>query len=511
MFWTVTFIIMLFAFYRIFNKKQEESSIEEELPLPTVPLLVPDTSTLSPHAEIASDATEQNETFEWINYITKISWPHIGKIVQSQISTIEPLINHFLPAPFSNFTIVKAELGKDPPKLQNIIVHKRFKNAIALDFDFEFDGTPIVTMKCSPLRAPFAIKRVNWSGRVTVLLRPLIPTIPLVGAVQVAMITHPHFNMEFSGVADVANFGPIERIIHRVTKNVIASMMVLPNRFQYKLADNVDYFDIYYPPEGVMNVSIEKGSGFTSELRKKVYKSIPDLYCKASIGLEEMKTPVQMNNLFPEWRTSKSFLISELEQPFELNCYDKESLKSDVFVGGFTRTAKDLLAKRGRWIDLENTQNSVAKEGKIYLSTKFYSLSPLKHTLSNGCVVHVIIDHARNLPAGTLSSMCMVKVGSSVIRETLAVVQDPKEPGIDPSNPNWGLSFEVLCDSLSDANVKLEVYENGTIIAQSEVSAEELKNADDMTKKGYFHLKPYGILRAMIMLRGLIQDSWNTR
>lgn len=511
MFWAITIIIILFVCYRVFHKKKEENPRQENLLLPSVPLLVPDTSTLSPRAEIASDATEQNETLEWVNHITKISWPHIGGIIQSQISTIEPLINQFLPAPFSNFTIVKAELGKDPPTVQNIIVHKRFKNAIALDLDVKFDGTPNVTMKCSPLRAPFGIKRLTWSGRVTVLLRPLIPTIPLVGAVQAAMITHPHFNMDFSGVADVANFGPIERSIQRVMKNVIASMMVLPNRFLYKLAHDVDYFDIYYPPEGVMNVCIEKGSGFTTELRKGVYKSIPDLYCKASIGLEQMRTSVQMNNLNPKWKASKSFLISELEQPFELQCYDKESLKTDVFVGGFTKTAKDLLGNQSAWISLEDTQNSVAREGRIYLSTKFYSLSPSRLHLSNGCVVLVVIDCARDLPADIRSSVCMVRVGSSIMRETLAVVQDPKEPELDPSNPNWGLSFDVFCDSFSDANVKLEVYQYRTMIAECEVSAEQLKSADNMTRKGYFPLKPQGTLRAMIMLRGLVQNPWNAR
>lgn len=185
------------------------------------------------------------ESLDWLNQITRVCWPYIGKIVEKELGpTAEPMINMALPTPFKNFRFLHAKLGKDYLVVDRVTVHKRNKTSVTLDLDVSFKGKPDITMSVSPVPTPFGIEELRWHGRLSVLLKPLVPVLPCVGAVQAAFITHPDLEIEFSGVAAIADFGPIEKIVNNVLHDVIAGMFVLPNRFLMKLNDAIDYFKV---------------------------------------------------------------------------------------------------------------------------------------------------------------------------------------------------------------------------------------------------------------------------
>lgn len=482
----------------------ESQSRVTELPA-IPPIVVPETTTFSPRDQIASVV----ESLNWCNDIAAICWPHIGKIIQAQLApTVEPLINLYLPKPFSKFRFVSADLGRDPPRVDRVTVHRRFHNSIALDLHVSFKGAPNMSMKCAPLSASFGVKEFIWSGRLSVLLRPLIPTIPLVGAVQAAMITHPEFDMDFSGIANLAEFGPIEKIVRSVLKNVIASMLVLPNRFLYKMTDAVDFFDAYYPPIGVLTVTIEKGRGFTKEKRMGMIKSIPDLYCKATFALDEMKTVVRMNNLNPEWGCSHAFILSDLEQPFELNCYDKDTLSRDDLVGSISLTAQDLLRKEAFWEKLQNVDEKVAEYGEIFLTSQLSVFQNLKDKVQGRCVISILVDRAKGLPSSTKASACKVTIGDYAVRETPEIlIPEEPIPGVDPANPIWSFSFDVLCDDACQADVKLEVREGKRCLGRVTINATDLNPENDHKKEGEFDIGRGATLRAKVVLHGLIPEK----
>lgn len=509
MIWLLILGVLVYFSYRVLygqDTGRGEGSRSQTTTLPKIePVIVPETTTLSPRDEIAGVV----ESLDWCNEITRICWPHIGKIVESHLApTVEPLVNLYLPKPFSKFKFMSASLGKDPLRVDRVTVHRRYQNSIALDLDVSFIGTPNMSMKCAPFHAPFGIKELKWSGRLAILLRPLIPTIPLVGAVQAAMITHPEFDMDFTGVADLADFGPVEKIVRKVLRNVIASMLVLPNRFMYKLSDSIDYFDVYYPPAGVIAIAIEKGRGFTKEKKMKMIKQTPDLYCKATLGLEEMKTDVRMNNLAPEWNTVKFFILSDYEQPFDLRCFDKDTVTRDDLVGSFSLTAKQLLKKGNAWIPLEETDDKIAEHGEILVGAEMYTLQDPKLPILGHCLVSVLVDRARNLPAKTKEVACKVRIGSKVARETPEITR-PSEPipGVDPCNPIWNFHFDVLCDEVSEANVVLDVIDRKKVLGRVRFTVDELIASEGHMKQGEFALDKGGSIRIKVMLRGLAQDS----
>lgn len=509
MIWLIILGILAYYSYRYLYAQditKDGAPPQSTTDLPAIPRVeVPKTTSLSPRDQIAGIV----ESLDWCNDITRICWPYIGKIVQAELApTIEPLINLYLPKPFSAFKFLSADLGKDPLTVDRVIVHRRYHNSIALDLDVSFKGTPNMSMKCSPLLAPFGIKELIWEGRLSVLLRPLIHTFPLIGAVQVAMISHPKIEMNFSGIAEFADFGPIERIVRKVLKDVIASMVVLPNRFLYKMTDAIDYFDVYFPPLGVLVVTIEKGRGFTKEKKMGMIKQIPDLYCKASFGLEDMKTDVRMNNLNPEWNQSKSFILSDLEQPFELKCYDKDTVTKDDLVGSIVMTAKELLAKESEWIPFQdNIDEKIAKNAEVLLKSQSLIFNNPCNPVIGQCVVTVLIDRAFSLPPKTTRATCRVRIGSHALRETPQVSRPSESiPGIDPVNPIWSFSFDVLCDRLSDADVVMEVLAGKTSLGRVSVSAHELNMSNSKEARGNYPLAGGASLRAKVILRGLVQD-----
>lgn len=514
MYWAIFFAFAAYAAYRYYRKPSHDNIADGAFKPPerdTVipPLIVPPTGTFSPRHQIAGVV----ESVNWCNDITRICWPYICKVIEAQLSpTLEPLINLYLPKPFSKFRILKAKLGSHPLTVDRVIVHRRFHNSMALDLDVNFRGSPNVTMKCAPLNAPFGIKELRWSGRLSVLMRPLLPKLPLVGAIQAAMVTHPQLEMDFTGIANLADIGPVARIVHHVLKKVIASMIVLPNRFLYKLSNSVDYFDVYQPPIGVMRVTIERGRNFTKEKKLGMIKATPDLYCRATFGLDEVKTDVQMNNLEPVWNKSKEFIISDLEQPFQLKCYDKDTLSSDDLAGSFVLTAQQLLENEAKWyLFQDNVSDKIALKGEIFVSAQLFVFKPPEEPIYGKCILSVLVDRAENLPPDTRGAACRVIVGSSkkkIVSETPQIVRPPEPiPGIDPVNPVWNFSFEYLIDDHTTADVLLDVVDGRKPLGQVRISAAQLEEKDSNVCGGKFSISCGGTLRAKVITRGLVPEK----
>ncbi|CAN8067827.1 unnamed protein product [Agarophyton chilense] len=509
MIWLIIVGIVIYMSYRFLYQEQhmpretqpQNTVMQKEVP----PIEVPATATLSPRDQIAGVV----ESLDWCNDITRICWHHIGKIVEAQLEwTIQPLINLHLPKPFSNFRFVSADLGKDPLRVDRVIVHRRFKDSIALDLDVHFKGTPNIKMKCAPLSASFGIKELRWFGRLSVFLSPLIKTIPLVGAVHAAMIDHPIIEMDFTGIANISEFSPVERVVKNVLKNVTASMIVLPNRIMYKTSASVDFFDTSTPPLGVMVVTIKEGRGFATVKKMKLVKSIPDIFCRATFGLEEMKTDVVWDKINPVWDTTKAFIISAMEQPFKLKCWDKDLLSTDDHLGTIKFTAKELLQRDSTWEKLQtNVRMKTAKDAEIKLLSSYYSFSHTVAPVSGRCVVSVLVDKAKNLPANSKAVSCCVQVGT--LKKETPPVRRPRIPipGFDPVNPVWDFSCDALCEDISDVLVKLLVLDCGKEIGRIHINADEIAKSESKSKQGFFQLSPTATVRAKIIVRGLVLDA----
>ena len=74
-----------------------------------------------------------------------------------------------------------------------------------------------------------------------ILVCPLLPRMPLVGATQFAFINPPKIDFSLAGVAAWADFEIFKSTFRSVADQVIASMFVLPNRISFKMDPRLDF------------------------------------------------------------------------------------------------------------------------------------------------------------------------------------------------------------------------------------------------------------------------------
>jgi hypothetical protein len=356
-------------------------------------------------------------------------------------------------------------------------------------------------MKVSPLGGSFGIEELRWSGRLSVLMRPLTTTLPCVGAVQAAFVDHPDVYLNFSGAAAIADIGPVEKVVRKVMRDVVASLCVLPNRFLFKLSDTVDFFNVYYPPTGALEVTVVQGRGFIKE-KKGLIKLTPDVYCKMKFGLDKSQTPVVKKSLTPEWNHSKMFVLSDDDQPLELKCMDDDPMSDDV-LGEVRLTAADLMETSQRWVRFDKNVDPVAADAEILVKSQAMAYTD---DLSGPVMVTVLVDRAATLPPATSAAQCKVTVGEH--EKVSAIVVRPEEPipGVDPANPVFNMSWDVLASTLRDADVSISLTADRVSVGKIHFDAAGIQGDAGHAKEGVFKIGGGASVRCKIILRGLKAD-----
>ena len=97
---------------------------------------------------------------------------------------------------------------------------------------------------------------------MSIVMRPLTTDLSIVSAIQYTFINPPDLELDFTGLAQVADFAVVDKQIRSIIQEVLASMMVLPERMLYKMEPACSFLDIYRKPLGIACVKIESGRGF---------------------------------------------------------------------------------------------------------------------------------------------------------------------------------------------------------------------------------------------------------
>lgn len=93
---------------------------------------------------------------------------------------VEPMFKEMLPGPLATLHFEKLDLGHEPIKFGNVDVHKTSNNLIKMDLDLDWDGVCDVELNGGSMVPKIGIEHIKLSGRLSILLGPLINTIPLV-------------------------------------------------------------------------------------------------------------------------------------------------------------------------------------------------------------------------------------------------------------------------------------------------------------------------------------------
>ncbi|XP_030642425.1 extended synaptotagmin-3 [Chanos chanos] len=345
------------------------------------------------------------EKADWINKVLRQAWPFFGMFMEKLLKeTIQTSVRTSSPH-LKTFTFTKVHFGQRPPRITGIraYTHEVDKREVILDLNILYEGDVDID---ADVKAGITagVKGLQLQGMLRVILEPLIGQAPLVGGVTMFFIRRPTLQINWTGMTNLLDSPAFSHMSESTIVDIIASLMVLPNRMCFPLIDQVKVDQMRFPlPRGVVRVHLIEAQDL---LAKDTYmmglvKGKSDPYAIMRVGHIQFKSKTIKENLNPYWNEVREFVIHEAPgQELELEVYDEDTDKDD-FLGRFNLDFGEVKKNKEmkEWFPLEEVSS-----GKLHLKLQWLSLQTdqtLLRETSDGCacaMLAVYLDNASNLP-----------------------------------------------------------------------------------------------------------------
>jgi len=398
----------------------------------------------------AGASAKQQEGF--LSDILAQFWSYINAAASQTIKeSVEPEFKT-LPGPLSSLHFIKVDLGNVPIRLDNIVVHEIDKgtNTLQMDLDVHWDGNCNIQLKANYLGS-FGVKSIKLFGRMSILMKPVVETLSLVQAVQVSFINPPKIDIDFVGLANIADMKMLKRRINTIIQDIVKGMMVLPQRQLTKLDMACSFMKIYQPPLGICRITVLDGKGFEEEKRTLRKSDVPDCYVDITIGDKTCRSKTVKDSLTPIWNETMDFVLCDHDQIVQMQVYDEDdgTMDADDDLGGSEATVGDILLHGGKLeLKVQDEENRLTGSS-VSLGCALLQLTPDLKSLkteatspSEICgMITILVTQAFELPMKKEEVAANVKITCGKQTFTTATVTD--YPGKDSLNPFFDAAFHV--------------------------------------------------------------------
>lgn len=354
------------------------------------------------------------ERAEWINQIMFQMWPNINHYAQDMIKTVvEPKLQETLANyKVTGFQFDKLRLGTIPPRIGGIKVYDKYisRREIMMDIDLCYAGDCDISFRLKGVSG--GVKDFQIQGMMRVIMKPLIPTIPLIGGLQIFFLNNPSIDFNLVGAIDVLDIPGISDIVRKVIIEQISNMMVLPNMLPIVLSDVIPAPLVKMPqPKGVLRLQLVQAVELMKMDVGIMGKGKSDPYVIVTVGASQYRTKTIDNTVEPKWDEWCDFIIFEPnDQLVNLHVYDQDDVGSKDDDLGKASLELNNVVNNGEldvWKKLEGV-----KHGTIHVRLFWYELSEnaddlkaaqdelkeLKVTSANSSLVVLYLDSLQNLP-----------------------------------------------------------------------------------------------------------------
>jgi len=220
--------------------------------------------------------------------------------------------------------------------------------------------------------------------------------------------------------------------------------------------------------EGTLKLTIHQAK----ELKDMETFGKQDPYCTMAIGEQKQKTKVHTDGgKSASWEESFTFNLEKGQDTLRLECFDKEMVKKDDFIGGVTLSIASLLAKakEPQWFNLEGKdKNAGKKHGEIMVTAELMpagaddggnpNASAVEHTPYTGSqpgVVKLTVHKGRNLKNTEM-------VGKQDPYVKLAIASEKFKTKVHTDgglNPVWEQTFTFNIDEAAE-KFQMEVWDS---------------------------------------------------
>ncbi|NP_001011364.1 extended synaptotagmin-3 [Xenopus tropicalis] len=345
------------------------------------------------------------ERVEWLNKVVGQMWPYIGMYVEKMFQDkVEPLVRSSS-AHLKAFTFTKVHLGEKFPRINGVKSYTKNvdKREVILDLQLSYNGDVEINVEVKKM-CKAGVKGVQLHGTLRVILAPLLPDLPFVGAVTMFFIQRPHLDINWTGLTNVLEIPGVSDFSDSMIVDMIASHLVLPNRFTVPLSSQVQAAQLRFPlPHGVLRLHLIEAEDLIPKdnYLKGIIRGKSDPYAVLRIGNQNFKSRTIKENLNPKWGEMYEFVVHEVPgQDLEVDLYDEDPDKDD-FLGSLVIGLEGVMQDRvvDEWFPLSDVPS-----GSVHLRLEWLSLLPKSEKLSEAkggistAMLIVYLDSASALP-----------------------------------------------------------------------------------------------------------------
>lgn len=412
-------------------------------------------------------------------------WPYIN-IMGCQIikETVEPTFATDLPSPLSTLHFSKLDLGTIPIRLDNIVVHEvdLKNNQLQLELDVIWDGQCDIELKADYI-GRLGVKHVKLSGRMSIMLKPLIGSGSIIQAVQFGFVNPPMIDIDFTGLAQIADLSIIDKGVRNCIQSVLKTILVLPNRMTTRLDNTPKFYNIYQPPLGIVRITILRGTGFQIQKNTLSKDDIPDVYCTMTIGNITWQTSIIKDCTTPIWNETYDVILYNYDQILFLDVHDRDSgtlVNSDDLLGQCQITIGEILLSTNRIREVELIDNNhkgtnsyirICADLCSFTTDNIESLNDQKKILKtkNGeipkdrfvyAVLTIVISSVSSIPiTNEKESNCYMKIqyGDAGTKNENCTFQT--EPIVGSVNPIYDVAYTVLItQDIKPSDITFSLY-----------------------------------------------------
>ncbi|XP_018046953.1 PREDICTED: extended synaptotagmin-2 isoform X1 [Atta colombica] len=421
---------------------------------------------------------------EWLNRILYKVWPSMNQFVRQLCKqSIEPsIVEKLTEYKIKGFQFDRLVLGRIPPKIYGIKVYDKntSRNEIILDADIMYAGDCDITFFVGNIKG--GIKDFQIHGLVRVVMKPMLPMMPLIGGVQIFYLNVPTINFNLVGVADVLDLPGFNEILRKTIVEQISAIVVLPNKIIIPLSEEIPMESLKIPePEGVLRIHVVEAKHLMKKDIGMLGKGKSDPYAVINVGAQEFRTKIIDNTINPKWDYWCEAMISSCNmQEAVVSLWDWDpnvpGVQYDDFLGRATIEV-NRVKKKGTidtWVSLEQ-----AKHGMVHLRLTWLQFSKepadlraalmetqeLRVTSMSTALLTLYIDSAKNLPCVRGNKQPDVYLEASVGGKTERTATVPRS-----CDPVWERGFTFLVSNPETGVLHIKIIDEKTAMTVGEMS-----------------------------------------
>ncbi|XP_017883151.1 extended synaptotagmin-2 isoform X3 [Ceratina calcarata] len=415
---------------------------------------------------------------EWLNKVLYKVWPSVNQFARELCKqSIEPaIVEKLAEYKMKGFQFERLVLGRIPLKIYGIKAYDRntSRNEVIVDADIIYAGDCDITFSVGNVKG--GIKDFQIRGLMRIVMKPLLPVMPIVGGIQAFFLNPPAINFNLIGVADVLDLPGFNEILRKTIVEQIAAFVVLPNKIVIPLSEAVPVESLKIPePEGVLRIHVVEAKHLMKKDIGVLGKGKSDPYAVINVGAQEFRTKTIDNTVNPKWDFwCECAVTSAIAQQITLLLWDYDDTKGDESLGRATIEVSRV-KKKGNidtWVSLEQ-----AKHGMVHLRLMWLQLSKntadlkaalietqeLRVTSMSTALLILYVDSAKNLPCVRGNKQPDVYLQASVggnTKRTATVLRS--------CDPVWeqGFTFLVSNPETGILHIKITDEKTGLIVGE---------------------------------------------